>query len=89
MFTPQDLVAEIKARPFEPFRIQMSDGSSFDVLHPDQAMVTRGHLIVGLPPEASENGGWFDTTVKLSILHITELRPIQRRRPRKPSRGSA
>ena len=79
MFTPRDIVAELRETPFQPFQIHMSDGRTFDVLHPDQAVVTRGFVFLGQPPEAGENGGWYETTIKLSILHITGLRPLRRR----------
>ncbi|HEY3244596.1 MAG TPA: hypothetical protein VGM03_14745 [Phycisphaerae bacterium] len=85
MFTPKDIISELRAQPFEPFQIKLSDGSILNVRHPDQAMVVRGHVIVGLPPEASENGGSFESATKVSILHITELRPLGRRpRTRRP-----
>ncbi len=79
MFTPRDILDEVKAQPFSPFQIALSDGQVYDVVHPDQAMVTRGHVVLGIPPEATENGGVFESTVKLAILHITELRPLRRR----------
>jgi hypothetical protein len=82
MFAPKDIVAELRNAPFQPFRIHLSDGRAFDVLHPDQAMVSRAHVVLGIPAEAAGDGGVFETTTKISILHITELRPIQPSRRR-------
>ncbi|RJP38163.1 MAG: hypothetical protein C4547_04850 [Phycisphaerales bacterium] len=60
----------------------------FDVLHPDQAVVTRGYVSLGMPPEAADNGSVYETTVKLAILHITELRPLRRRARARKKQGS-
>ncbi len=57
MFTSHDIVAELRAKPFAPFQIALSDGRAYDVVHPDQAMVTRGHVVLGIPPDAAENSG--------------------------------
>ncbi|MCG3130514.1 MAG: hypothetical protein FLDDKLPJ_01276 [Phycisphaerae bacterium] len=83
MFTSHDIVAELRAKPFAPFQIALSDGRAYDVVHPDQAMVTRGHVVLGIPPDAAENSGVFEDTVKLAILHVIEIRPLRRQRSRK------
>ena len=36
---PDDLRALFRTVPFKPFVLYMNDGSSFEVKHPDQAMV--------------------------------------------------
>lgn len=78
MFTARDILAELRTVPFQPIRVSMSDGTEWDITHPDQAMVTRGHLIVGVQPEATDNGSIYETSMKLSILHITSIRPLRR-----------
>jgi len=35
--TQADLLEQLRQRPFLPFRIQVSDGTSHDIYHPDQA----------------------------------------------------
>jgi hypothetical protein len=48
-----ELVEAIHARPFQPFRLCVSDGRTFDIRHPEMLMVARHSASVGLP----ENGG--------------------------------
>ena len=38
---PQDFFDLLRRRPFVPFRIFATDGRTFDVRHPDQALVLR------------------------------------------------
>ena len=35
----QDLSDRLRKRPFVPFRIYATDGRTYDVRHPDQALV--------------------------------------------------
>lgn len=43
-----DLHVLLRAKPFEPIRIGLSDGRSILIRHPDQAVVAERHLLVGL-----------------------------------------
>ena len=43
---PQEIRAHLRQRPFEPFRIYMSDGSSYDVRHPEMALVSRTKVVI-------------------------------------------
>ena len=84
----EDVVELLKARPFEPFRIHLSDGAQFDISHPDQAIVTRSAVHVPVPdPEVV---GLAEKVIRCAIIHITRLEPIDGRRaakkPRRPRR---
>jgi len=43
--TFRDLLA---ARPFRPFRVVMSSGQTYEVRHPEMAMLTRSDILVGI-----------------------------------------
>lgn len=73
--TTQEIQRLLATRPFEPFRILVADGNSYDVRHPESiALAGRGCLIaVGLE----------DSFVTLDLLLVTGIqRPIPRRQPR-------
>ena len=36
---PEDILELLRARPFEPFRVCLSDGSTYEIQHPDMAIV--------------------------------------------------
>jgi hypothetical protein len=45
----EDLQAELRRRPFRSFRIFMSDGTTYEVPHPDLVWVTSGSAMIGFP----------------------------------------
>lgn len=67
---PEDILKLLRKRPFDPFRIHLSDGSAFDVRHPELAIVERSTVVIGVPgPEGLE--GPVERTVLCSLVHIT------------------
>jgi len=55
--------------PFEPFEVRMSNGDSFEVLHPEFAFVLKSNLIIGYPDS--------DRFAICALLHIADIRPLQ------------
>jgi hypothetical protein len=53
MFTPDDIQARLRQKPFTPVRIVLSTGETYDIHHPDLAIMGRRFLMIGLP--SSEN----------------------------------
>jgi len=37
----------LRQRPFKPFRLVMTSGKTYEVRHPEMAMLTRNDLLVG------------------------------------------
>jgi hypothetical protein len=60
----------ISRRPFEPFRVILSSGDSYEVRHPEFAWLVKGGLYVGLP---TENGDLPERAVFCSLLHIAAV----------------
>jgi hypothetical protein len=70
MFRAEDILALLRAKPFEPFRIRLSDGSAFEIRHPELAIVDRNQVIVGVPgPRGPDDP--VEQTVMCAIVHIT------------------
>jgi len=67
---PDDIIGLLRARPFEPFRLHLSDGSHFDVGHPELAIVGRNRVVVGLPGKRGPKGP-VERFVNGSLMHIT------------------
>jgi len=72
---PEDLLELVRARPFEPFRLDLSDGVSFDIWHPDLAIVQRSKVTVGVPGPDGPNGP-AEHTVDCALVHITRTEVI-------------
>ena len=66
---PQDLIELLRAHPFEPFRLHLSDGASFEIRHPDMAIVERSKVIVAVP--GRDPDGPAERTVSCALVHIT------------------
>ncbi len=81
----EDIREFVRRQPFEPFRITLTDGRTFDVVHPDLAMVGRGSVAVGLP-RPGDVDPIYDRLVTMSLLHIMQIEPIASALP--PSNGA-
>jgi hypothetical protein len=69
---PDDVRQWLQIRPFEPFRIHLTNGVTFDIRHPDQATV--GPSAVTLAQPASE--ALTQRTWTIALLHITHIEPL-------------
>ena len=72
---PEDILRFLRARPFESFRIYMSDGSTFDIKHPELAIVERSTVLVGVPGPQGPDGP-VERTVFCALVHITRAEKV-------------
>ena len=74
---PQVLFDALRRRPFQPLRLHVTDGLSYDLLHSDMALPGRRDVVIGLPGNVSRP---YDRFVTLALLHIAcieDLPPAQ------------
>jgi hypothetical protein len=77
MIRPQEVRELLKRQPFRPFRMHMSNGQFFDVLHPELAMVTRSEIVVSSPvPDSDDPIG--EGIHLVSVLHINSIAILPR-----------
>jgi hypothetical protein len=68
--TFRDLLAQ---RPFQPFRLVMSSGQTYEVRHPEMAMLTRTSILVGI----DDYGDGIPAEFKIcSLLHVATVEPL-------------
>ena len=72
--SPEALKDHLRRQPFEPFRMVQTDGTGFDVQHPDLLLVGVRQAIVGLP--AKHKPTMFERTVTLDLLHVIRVEPL-------------
>jgi hypothetical protein len=74
----------IARRPFTPFRVVASSGETYEIRHPENAVLYRHGLMLAY----GERGGKVpEHAAHLSLLHITAVEPITNgRRNGRPSR---
>ncbi len=72
---PDDVLHLLRARPFQPFRISLSDGKQYDVRHPEMAIVSRSTVLVGIPGPQGPDGP-VEQIVTCALIHITRMEPV-------------
>ena len=75
----------LEKQPFEPFRICMTDGRTYDVKHPDLCIPSRRTVYVGVPDPRLRR-----TVVRMdqcAYAHIVRFEPINGTRRRLPRKG--
>ena len=70
----KDIQEAAHRRPFEPFRVTLTTGETYDIRHPDLIMVGRRAAILGIPGEPT--GTLFDRSVKVDLLHIVSIEEL-------------
>ena len=76
MFTPDEIEARLRVRPFIPLRVVMSSGQMVDINHPDLVVVGRRSVFIGVA--STENPAHFDMASQVSLMHITDLQNLPR-----------
>ena len=71
---PEEIRELLKHQPFEPFRLVMTDGGSYEIYHPDLLMIGQRTAVVGLVGDAGKE--FFERSVKVDLLHVVRLEPI-------------
>jgi hypothetical protein len=61
-------------RPFEPFRLFLTDGTTFDVRHPELFMLGRRSVVVGFAAKPEQKH--FDRWTTIDLLHIMRTEPL-------------
>ncbi len=75
----------LRKQPFEAFCIQLTNGQSFVIRHPEFAALSRSSMYVGIPSGKDEIP---DRYVQCDLLHIVTIEPVngsRRRTRKKPS----
>ncbi len=72
---PDDVNRLLRQQPFQPFRIYLSNGRTYEVRHPDLAMVGRTTMLLGIPaPDLPPST--YDHYETIALMHINNLEPL-------------
>jgi hypothetical protein len=78
---PEELWSRLHRRPFNPFRIHLSDGSYYDVRHPDLMIVGHRSAVIGI--KRSEESSpedkplLYDYSATLALMRVVRLEPLE------------
>ncbi len=68
-----EIETQLRQRPFLPFRLRMTDGSAFEVRHPEMLMVSRTIIALAIHrPRARDPEG----IVLCDPVHIIRIEPL-------------
>lgn len=71
---------QVRKQPFEPFRVYLTDGSHYEVRHPEMIAVSRRDVAIPLGPRKGEVA---DRLAICDPLHIVRVEPINGKAARK------
>jgi hypothetical protein len=72
---PEELREVLRAQPFAPFRIVMTDGASFDIRHPDLLWVGKRSAHVGLTKQPGRT--FYERAIQIDLLHVIRVEPLE------------
>jgi hypothetical protein len=72
--TQDELQESARRQPFEPFRLLLSTGATYDIRHSDLIMVGRRSAVIGVTNEPT--GTAYDRTIKVDLLHIVAIEEL-------------
>ena len=70
---PDELLAAVRRTPFVPFRLHVSDGSAYDIRHPETVLVTRRAAILSVPDDPGHPA---ERAVTVAMVHINRLEEL-------------
>ena len=76
----QEIRESLRKQPFEPFRVRLTTGQTYDIRHPEFAWPTRTSLFVGII-ENGQSADVPDLAIQCDLLHIVAIEPIRQRGP--------
>jgi hypothetical protein len=74
MFSPEEIQARLREKPFRPVRIVASEGLRFDIRHPDLVFVGRRDLMIGTPDP--ETPSLYDRVTRVALVHVVALEDL-------------
>lgn len=75
----KDVRERLDKRPFEPFRICLTDGRTYDIAHPELCMLGRTTVYVGIPdPKRKRVVMRID---QCALVHIVRFEQLNGERP--------
>lgn len=63
-----------RRQPFQPFRVKMTDGTTYEIRHPDMVLADRSCVSLVAPTERDPNNEIFQFAI--SYFHIMKIEPL-------------
>src|SRR5438309_488836 len=76
MFSPMDIAEFLQQKPFEPFRIHVTDGASYDILHPEFVLISPTRVWIMVPWKQKPTLPFFERTDSVALMHVSRLEKL-------------
>lgn len=76
---PEELLQLLRRRPFIPLRLHVTDGQTYDIRHPDNVIVLRSRVDIGMTPDPAT--GVVSRVEYCSLLHVVRVEELQSAAP--------
>lgn len=76
-----EVIQAIRTSPFRPFRLHVSDGTTFDIRHPEMVMITHTAVVVGILDNGDNGEDVYpeiERSTMVDLLHLTQIEDLQR-----------
>jgi hypothetical protein len=74
--TSDELLRLLRKRPFEPFRVHLTDGRVFDIRYPEMNLVGMTFFDIGVPEQGVEDP-FADYAVNVPLDRISRIEPLR------------
>ena len=71
----EDLRDRLREHPFRPFRLVLTEGTVYEVRHPELFMLGKRSVVIGLTGDPAETV--YDRTALVDLFHIVRLEPLE------------
>ncbi|HKI30440.1 MAG TPA: hypothetical protein VKA46_01015 [Gemmataceae bacterium] len=71
----EDVLALLRRRPFVPFVLHLTDGTSHEVRHPEMLMPGARSLVLGIPGDPAVPV--YARTETIALVHVVRLQPLE------------
>lgn len=72
--TTDELLRHLQRRPFQAFRLHLTDGANYEIRHPEMMMVGLQEAEIGIP--AVPAVPIYGRIVTIALPHVVRLEPI-------------
>ncbi len=71
----EDVEKKVRQKPFKPFRLYLTDGTVYEVRHPELVLLGRRSLVLGLTVDPSQLV--YDRSVDVDLFHIIRMDDVE------------
>lgn len=75
LMNANELLELIRRRPFVPVRIHLTDGTAYEIRHPEQLWVLRGRVDIAVPADVAT--GLIDRVEHGALVHIVRVEDLE------------